>query len=66
MKQLIDAYTIVAVTTALNGEKRISKSLIDDFSTSNPKYILETDIIQTGMVDHYFGVWYKESQCLAV
>ena len=66
MKQLTDAYTRVAVTTALNGEKRISKSLTGDFSTSNPKYILETDIIITGMVDHYFGVWYKESQCLAV
>ena len=53
LKQLIDTYTRVAVTTAQNGEKRLSKSLIDHFSTSNPKYILKTGILETGMVDHY-------------
>ena len=53
MEQLIELYTRGAVTTALNGEKRISKSLIDHFSTSNPKSILKTDMLETGMVDHY-------------
>ena len=53
VEQLIEAYTKVAVTTALNGEKRISKSLIEHFSSSTLKYILKTDILETEMVDHY-------------
>ena len=53
MKQLVEDYTRVAGTTALNGKKKISKSLIDHFSTTNTKYILKTDILETGMVDHY-------------
>ena len=53
MEQLTEAYTGVAVTEALNGEKRISKSLIDHFSTSNLKYILKIVILETGMVDNY-------------
>ena len=36
-----------------NGTKRISKSLIDHFSTSNARYILKTDALETGVVDHY-------------
>ena len=53
MEQLVEAYTRVAGTTALNGEKKVSKSVIDHFSTMNPEYILKTDILETGMVDHY-------------
>ena len=53
MEKLVEAYTRVVVAAALNGEKRICKSLIDHFSISNPKYILKTDIFETGMVDHY-------------
>ena len=53
MEQSVEAYARVAATTALNGETRIGKSLIDHFSTSNPKYILKTDIHDARMVDHY-------------
>ena len=53
MEQLMETYTRVAVTAAPNGEKRISISLIDHLSTSNPKYILKTGILDTGMFDHY-------------
>ncbi len=58
IEQLIKQYTRVAVTTNKQGEQRISKSLIDHFSTSSPKYILETNVLETGMVDHYlvYGV----------
>ena len=34
--------------------KSCSSYSIDHFSTSNPKHILKTDILETGMVDHYF------------
>ena len=53
LEQLIKSYTRVAVTTTEQGDKRISKSLIDHFSTSNPKFILKADVLETGMVDHY-------------
>ena len=43
----------VAIKTSNNGTKRISKSLIDHFSTSIARYILKTDVLETGMVDHY-------------
>ena len=58
LEQLIKSYTRVAVTTTEQGDKRISKSLIDHFSTSNPKFILKADVLETGMVDHYlvYGV----------
>ena len=41
------------IKTSNNGTKRIRKSLIDHFSTSNARYILKTDVLETGMVDHY-------------
>jgi len=44
---------MVAIKANDNGTKRISKSLIDHFSTSNARYILKTDVLETGMVDHY-------------
>ena len=53
LTQLIKSYTRVAVTRTDQGDKRISKSLIDHFSTSNPKFILTTDVLETGMVDHF-------------
>ncbi len=58
LEQLIKRYTRVAATTTEQGDKRISKSLIDHFSTTNPKFILKADILETGMVDHYlvYGV----------
>ena len=58
LTQLIKSYTRVAVTTTEQGDKRISKSLIDHFSTSNPNFILTTDVLETGMVDHFlvYGV----------
>ena len=53
LEQLIKSYTRVAVATTEQGDKRIRKSLIDHFSTSNPKFILKADVLETGMVDHY-------------
>ena len=53
LEQLIKTYTRVAIKTSDNGTKRISKSLIDHFSTSNARYILKADVLETGMVDHY-------------
>ena len=53
IEQLIKKYTRVAVTTTELGEQRVSKSLIDHFSTSNSKCILDADVLGTGMVDHY-------------
>ena len=31
----------------------MSKTLIDHFSTTSPKYILKAEVLQLGMVDHY-------------
>ena len=39
LEQLIKTYTRVAIKTSDNGTKRVSKSLIDHFSTSNARYI---------------------------
>ena len=36
-----------------DGDPTVSKTLIDHFSTNKPNYILNVDIIETGMVDHY-------------
>ena len=36
-----------------SGEKKVSKTLIDHISSTNPKHILVADVIRTGMVDHY-------------
>ena len=50
---MIKSYTRVAVTTNERNEQSISKTLIDHFSTTNPKYILKADVVELGMVDHY-------------
>ena len=52
-EQLIKTNTRVAIKTSDNGTKRIIKSLIGHFSTSNARYILKTDVLETGVVDHY-------------
>ena len=54
LEQLIKSYTRVAVTTNERNEQNISKTLIDHFSTTSPKYILKADVLELGMVDHYF------------
>ena len=41
------------MTTTESGEQRTSKTLIDHFSSSISKYIIEADVVKTGMVDHY-------------
>ena len=51
--QLIKSYTRVSVTTTESGEQRTSNTLIDHFSSSHSKYIIEADVIKTGMVDHF-------------
>ena len=58
LEQLIRSYTRIDVTTTEQGDKKISKSLIDHFSSSNPKFILKADVLETGMVGHYlvYGV----------
>lgn len=53
LEQLIKGFTRVAMTTTESGEQKVSKTLIDHFSSTNPKYIIEADVIRTGMVDHY-------------
>ena len=53
LEQLIKTNTRVAIKTSDNGTKRISKSPIDHFSTSNARYVFKTDVLETGMVDHY-------------
>ena len=52
-KQQIRDCTRVASITNENGEKLITKSLIDHFATSREKSILEAESIKLGMVDHY-------------
>ena len=53
LEQLIKSYTRVAVTTNERNGQNISKTLIDHFSTTSPKYILKADVLELGMVDHY-------------
>ena len=50
---MIKSYTRVAVKTNERNEQNISKTLIDHFSTTSPKYILKADVLELGMVDHY-------------
>ena len=45
--------TRVAKITTETSEQKISKTLIDHFSSTNPKHILVADVIKTGMVNHY-------------
>ena len=56
--QLINKYTRVAVTTNERNEQKTTKTLIDHFSTTSPRYILRADVVRIGMVDHYmvYGV----------
>ena len=51
--QLIKAYTRVAISNGANEQSQISHSLIDHFSTNKRKYILESGVLETAMVDHY-------------
>ena len=53
LEQLIKSYTRVAVTTKERNEQNISKTLIDHFSTTSPKYILKANVLELGMVGHY-------------
>ena len=53
LEQLIKSYTRVAVTTNERNEQITSKTLIDHFSTTSPKYILKADVLELGMVDQY-------------
>ena len=55
LEQLIKKYTRIAVTRTELCEQKLSKSLIDHFSTLSSKYILQTDVLETGMVDRYLG-----------
>ena len=41
LEQMIKDYTRVATTTTVSGEQRTSKTLIDHFATSCPKYIIK-------------------------
>ena len=53
LEHWIKRYTRVAITTTERGEQKVSKTLIDHFSSTNPKYIIEADVMEIGMVDHY-------------
>ena len=53
LEQLVNSYTRVAVTHSNDNDLNVTKSLIDHFSTNKPNYILKTDILETGMVDHF-------------
>ena len=53
LEQLVKSYTRVSTTTNELNEQRISKTLIDHFSTIRQKYIYEVDVLELGMVDHY-------------
>ena len=53
LEQLIKSYTRVAVTTNEHNEQITSRTLIDHFSTTIPKYILKAYVLELGMVDHY-------------
>ena len=50
---MIKAYTRVAISNGANEQSQISHSLIDHFSTNKRKYILESGVLETAMVDHY-------------
>ena len=53
LEQLIKRYTRVAITTTEPGEQEVSKTLIDNFSSTNPKYIIDADLMEIRMVEHY-------------
>ena len=45
LEQLIKRYTRVAITTTELGEQKVSKTLIDHFSSTNPNYIVKADVM---------------------
>ena len=45
LEQLIKSYTRIATTTNERNERNISKTLIDHFSTTSPKYILKAEVL---------------------
>ena len=65
LEQLIKEYTRVAVTTNELNEQVVTKTLIDHFSSSCPKYIMHSDVLKIGMVDHYLVYGLPKNQCLA-
>ena len=52
MEQVIKMNTMVATNVSDNDIHKISRLLIDHFSTSNSWYIRKIYVIETGMVDH--------------
>ena len=69
LEQLIKDYTRVAVTTNELNEQSVTKALIDHFSSSCPKYIMHSDVLKIGMVDHYlvYGIrkinaWWQKNK----
>ena len=53
LEQLIKDHRRVAVRATKESEHHTSKTLIDHFSTNNPKYILSSGVVKSVMVDHY-------------
>ena len=50
-------FTGVAKTTTQSGEQKVSKTLIDRFSFTNPKHTLVADVIRTGMMKGACKPW---------
>ena len=50
--QLINKYTRVAVMNNEHNDQKTTKTLIDHFSTTSPRYILRADVLRMEMVDH--------------
>ena len=55
LEQLIAKYKKVAETKNELGEYAVKKSLSDHLSKLSSKYILEADVSDTGIVDHYLN-----------
>ena len=55
--QLINKYTRVAVTTNEQNEQKTTKTLIDHFSTTSPRYVLRADVYGSG--------WLTTTWCMA-
>ncbi len=51
--QLVKDYTRVAIVQTGENNTRITKSLIDHFSSNKPNLIIKCDVQETGIVDHY-------------
>ena len=65
LEQLIKKFTRISVTKTEQRETKISKSLMDHFSTSSSKCILEAERPRNGNGRPLFGEWNKKSKCLA-